>query len=141
MQKGGPLAVRAGTPLCRFAMHSVPNAGSYQNPAQKRGFGQGRGLPEGLSLPAGRPPRCGRPPSQHRLPGPSAISGNAECKEHFRKQAKPQDAHFQTVFHIARAWTKNIDTKKQFTLGCIAPLILGQNSPLKSMILKCSMWF
>ena len=47
----------------------------------------------------------------------------------------------KTVFHIATAPTKNIDTKKQFTLGCIVPLILGQNSPLKSMILKCSMRF
>lgn len=79
--------------------------------------------------------------SRHKLPFPSGLSIKAEFKEHLRKQAKPKDAHFETVFHIARAWTKNIDTKKQFTLGCIAPLILGQNSPLKSMILKCSMWF
>lgn len=44
---------------------------------------------------------------------------------------------FSTLHKLGQ---KNIDTKKQFTLGCAVPSITGQNSPLKSMILKCSMW-
>lgn len=54
---------------------------------------------------------------------------------------KTKAAHFEMVFHLAQAWAKkNIDTKKQFTLGCAVPSIVGQNSLSKSMILKCSVW-
>lgn len=58
-------------------------------------------------------------------------------RPHQAKQKLHTLRWFSTLHKLGQ---KNIDTKKQFTLGCAVPSIVGQNSPLKSMILKCSVW-
>lgn len=67
------------------------------------------------------------------IPGHPHLS----LRPHLAKQKLCTWRWFSTLHKLGQ---RNIDTKKQFTLGCAVPSITGQNSPLKSMILKCSVW-